>query len=383
MIGKKNSIARVAVALALAITLALGVVPVMNDSISGSADYIAQAATKKLSVTHKKIESGLFQKTNLKHYISVYKKKAKYTFKSNKKKIVSVNKKGIATAKKYGTAKITITEKYKKKTRKATIKVAVKKASIIKKFMNKYNIKTFWHNRCAAWKTEPEYTTVCYNHFEWGDTYAVINKNRKAKYYYYSNNKKILSIKTNGKIISSSKAGKVKITVKEKYKNKIRKVGTYNVEVWGPEFDAENTVLERKYYGQYDESIYTHANDNSEKYDDIFDLRWDCCGVRNSLYQWYFVCSTEDEVKALKANVEKAKNDYKIRGNDKNGEDTFTFAAKDKKVLELEKGGEGSAIYTTGVGTRYIVVFDATKQKPVTYMGHVKVIITKGELKAL
>ncbi len=56
------------------------------------------------------------------------KKGASYTFRADKKAIISVSKKGIVTGRKTGTAKITVREKYKGKTRTlGTVKVKVKK----------------------------------------------------------------------------------------------------------------------------------------------------------------------------------------------------------------------------------------------------------------
>ena len=56
------------------------------------------------------------------------KKGASYTFRADKKAIISVSKKGIVTGRKTGTAKITVREKYNGKTRTlGTVKVKVKK----------------------------------------------------------------------------------------------------------------------------------------------------------------------------------------------------------------------------------------------------------------
>lgn len=73
-------------------------------------------AKSKAKVKQKKItmQKGATKKITIRNK----KKGAKYTFTLSKKKIVKVSKKGKITALKLGTVKITVKEKYKKKTRK-------------------------------------------------------------------------------------------------------------------------------------------------------------------------------------------------------------------------------------------------------------------------
>lgn len=82
-------------------------------------------AAKKASLKSKKtIKMTVGQKTTIK--IKNPKKKAVYSFKSDKKNTASVSKKGVVLAKKAGKAKITVKEKYKKKTRSlGTVRIQI------------------------------------------------------------------------------------------------------------------------------------------------------------------------------------------------------------------------------------------------------------------
>lgn len=81
---------------------------------------------KKATIAKKKItiKVGQTKKVSIKNK----KKKAKYKFSSSKKSVAKVNSKGVITGVKAGSAKITVKEKFKKKTRKVgVITVKVKK----------------------------------------------------------------------------------------------------------------------------------------------------------------------------------------------------------------------------------------------------------------
>ena len=84
----------------------------------------ATLGTKKMTLKVKQTKKIVIKKK---------KKGAKYTFKSSKKSVAKVSSKGKVTAKKVGTAKITVNEKYKKKRRKVgTVVVKVQKKNIVK-----------------------------------------------------------------------------------------------------------------------------------------------------------------------------------------------------------------------------------------------------------
>lgn len=68
---------------------------------------------------------------------------------------------------------------------------------------------------------------------------AIKSKKKKAKYSFKASNKKV-SVSTSG-IIKAKKTGKVKITVKEKFKKKTRKVGTITVTI--KKKTAQNTTV--------------------------------------------------------------------------------------------------------------------------------------------
>ena len=78
--------------------------------------------TTKLTVNTKKLTLKPGQKSTLKVQRIPYTSQEKITYKSSKSKIVAVNKKGKITAKKKGTAKITITSGKKKITCTVTVK---------------------------------------------------------------------------------------------------------------------------------------------------------------------------------------------------------------------------------------------------------------------
>ncbi|MCR5797165.1 MAG: Ig-like domain-containing protein [Eubacterium sp.] len=107
--------------LSAALALALVVTAAPLGSADANAAKKAKLAKKKLTIT-----VGKKKTVKIKNKV----KKAKYTFKSSKKKVATVNKKGVVKAKKAGTAKITVTEKLNGKKRKlGKVKVTVKKKS--------------------------------------------------------------------------------------------------------------------------------------------------------------------------------------------------------------------------------------------------------------
>lgn len=176
--------------IAAAVVAAMGI-----TSIVPAAPAQAAVKTKKLTVKTKKItlyKGAAAGYGSVKLKVTVKPKKAKVTYKINKKKIASVSKKGLVKAKKPGTAKITV----KSGKKKVVVKVVVKK---IKKKVTKV--------------TATKNVTV-----NVGDTQKIKTtvKPKKAtlkKLTFTSNAKKIAKVSAKG-VITGVKAGKAKITVK-------------------------------------------------------------------------------------------------------------------------------------------------------------------------
>lgn len=164
-------------------------------SIVPAAPAQAAVKAKKLTVKTKKIvlykgAAAGYGSKQLK--VTVKPKKAKVTYKINKKKVASVSKKGLVKAKKPGNAKITI----KSGSKKVVVKVVVKK---IKKKVTKVTAtKNITVNVSAKQKIK---TSV---------------KPKKATLKalaFTSNAKKIAKVNAKG-VITGIKAGNAKITVK-------------------------------------------------------------------------------------------------------------------------------------------------------------------------
>ena len=104
---------------------ALLVLTAMVLGLTAYQPNLAKSAVKT-KLKAKTISISIGQKKKIK--LAGKKAKARYTFKSSKKKVAKVSKAGVVTGKKSGTAKITVREIYKKKTRKiGVVKVTVKK----------------------------------------------------------------------------------------------------------------------------------------------------------------------------------------------------------------------------------------------------------------
>lgn len=164
-------------------------------SIVPAAPAQAAVKAKKLTVKTKKItlyKGAAAGYGSMKLKVTVKPKKAKVTYKINKKKIATVSKKGVVKAKKPGKANITV----KSGKKKVVVKVVVKK---IKKKVTKV--------------TAPKNVTV-----KVGDTQKIKTsvKPKKAtlrKLTFKSSAKKIAKVNAKG-VITGVKAGKAKITVK-------------------------------------------------------------------------------------------------------------------------------------------------------------------------
>lgn len=164
-------------------------------SIVPAAPAQAAVKAKKLTVKTKKIvlykgAAAGYGSKQLK--VTVKPKKAKVTYKINKKKVASVSKKGLVKAKKPGNAKITI----KSGSKKVVVKVVVKK---IKKKVTKVTAtKNITVNVGAKQKIK---------------TYVKPKKATLKALAFTSNAKKIAKVNAKG-VITGIKAGNAKITVK-------------------------------------------------------------------------------------------------------------------------------------------------------------------------
>lgn len=195
------------------------------------------------------------------------KKGAQYTFKSSKKKVVSVNKKGIITGLSAGKAKITVTQTLKKKKSKVgTVNVTVKKASIYPDAKD-----SWWMSTQPGWISSSSPVQIY--------KYEVVSYvNPKAKYNFYSSDKTKLKITTSGKVTYASGSGKVKVTIKETYKKKTRTVGTMQITLKKPKLIKNAlTVIkgETFYITDYMEAIgkyWVNWTDEADKPEDISEL---------------------------------------------------------------------------------------------------------------
>lgn len=143
---------------------------------------------------------------------------AKYTVKSSNTKIVKVNKYNEAIGVKYGTAKLTVTEKCKGiKTKIGVITVKVAKASI----------------------TDQELSIGVNS----GDTsISIDDRNAKAIYKFKAADKKIVKLSKDG-YLTGLKRGSTTVKVTETNKKKTRTLGTVTVKVVGASIDpAYNSI---------------------------------------------------------------------------------------------------------------------------------------------
>lgn len=164
-------------------------------SIVPAAPVQAAVKAKKLTVKTKKItlyKGAAAGYGSMKLKVTVKPKKAKVTYKINKKKIATVSKKGVVKAKKPGKANITV----KSGKKKVVVKVVVKK---IKKKVTKV--------------TAPKNVTVKVGAKQKIKTSVKPKKATLKKLTFKSSAKKIAKVNAKG-VITGVKAGKAKITVK-------------------------------------------------------------------------------------------------------------------------------------------------------------------------
>jgi len=115
--------------LCILFALMLFVIPTMDLHAASTNSKVKSVTIKigKKNVTKKNVELTVDEKATLKVTVKPAKSKKKISFKSNAPSVVSVSKKGKMTAKKEGSAKITVTVTDKAgKTKKTYVKVTVK-----------------------------------------------------------------------------------------------------------------------------------------------------------------------------------------------------------------------------------------------------------------
>ena len=168
----------------LEITLASGMMKIITVKVQPSA-----VKTAKVTVPAKKLTVQKGTKASLKPVVTPFTSLQKVTYTSSNKKVVTVTKRGVITAKKAGTAKITI----KSGSKKAVVTVTVPKTK-------------------TTGITVTKEVTV-----KKGKTYSlkakVAPKNSDEKITYTSANKKVATVSKTGKI-KGVKKGTTTITVK-------------------------------------------------------------------------------------------------------------------------------------------------------------------------
>lgn len=205
---------------AMIIPSILGVLPCISTIATASA-----ATKTTVSDWSKNLTVGIQGTTE---YISLdgTKDKAKYTYTSSDKKIVTVSSKGTyATVKglKEGSATITVKQTLNKKTTKVgTVKVKVKPASLYK---------------------ESEYTcSIGIPEYQYSVGYFVEYRNTKATYECTSSDPEALEVDKEGIILNAKKTGVVDVAITETYKGVTRNLGNVKVTISAPALDNSTPV---------------------------------------------------------------------------------------------------------------------------------------------
>lgn len=208
-----------------------------------------QAASKQIEISDKKVSIGLGAQGVEQVLISNKKESAVYTYKSSDTSIVKVDSQDILTGVKYGTAKITVREKYNGKTSVVgQYEVAVKKTTI--KDVAKADDFLWAEIGKATFEDNP------FNLQDYVEDKLFDNRNMDASYTFYSGDTGILKIKSNGLVEETLKAGKVRITIKETYKKKTRTLGDIGMEIKEPEFTKAGKTLNIVKYSSLDMNKY-------------------------------------------------------------------------------------------------------------------------------
>lgn len=209
----------------LALSLAM-TVPVILPQTS----VITEAATKTSAYCYD-TTIGINSTTNI--WLSNQKANATYSYSSNKKSVATVSKKGVITGKAAGKAKITVKQTYKKKTTTVkTFTITVKKTAIIEDLQE----------RGTSVLAQPGFVSES-DSLYFGSWFCLNYTNPKAKYTFYSDNADLVMSK-DGTVTAVKAAGTAKITVKETYKKKTRTVGSFNINMFMPEYTGEASMTQ-------------------------------------------------------------------------------------------------------------------------------------------
>ena len=233
--------------LVILLVLALVLTSVSINYRENVAD--TQAASKQIEISDKKVSIGLGAQGVEQVLISNKKESAVYTYKSSDTSIVKVDSQDILTGVKYGTAKITVREKYNGKTSVVgQYEVEVKKTTI--KDVAKADDFLWAEIGKATFEDNP------FNLQDYVEDKLFDNRNMDASYTFYSGDTSILKIKSNGLVEETLKAGKVRITIKETYKKKTRTLGDIGMEIKEPEFTKAGRTLNIVKYSSLDMNKY-------------------------------------------------------------------------------------------------------------------------------
>lgn len=258
---------------------------------------------------------------------------AVYTYTNSNPKVASVSEKGCVTGRKPGKTEILVEQSVGNQTTQVgTVTVTVKKAYVrgsldYRPYKTLTSQPGYYRSRYEA--GDPE-------HVMYDIRFDIAYYNRKAVYHFYSNDKKKLVLDTNGDVMDTGGAGAVRVTVKETYKDKTRKVGSFTLHIEHPSMDVPEPACELV-KGQWR---------NVEAY------------LRNCQKYMIQVTDTPQPDKAAVAAA--ADGEY------------MPDQADD--VLPI-KGGPWPKMYAAEIGTRYLHVFmyDYIQHKYVAHLGSVKV----------
>ncbi|MDD3173494.1 MAG: Ig-like domain-containing protein [Herbinix sp.] len=210
----------------------LGYIPLVN-SVS-----VAEAAAKA-TIGNEKATIAIASTESI--YIYDRNKKATYTYKSSNTKVATVDKKGTIKGVSAGTAKITVSQTLNKKTTKVGTHTVVVKAAHL------YETKTVI-GIGSSYYPYMEYV------------------NCAATYTITSSDKSILSVSEDGYCVGL-KAGKAKLTIKEKYKKKTTKIGTVEVTVASASINESTQNITIEVGSQTDPTQLIYIDNQNYNYD--------------------------------------------------------------------------------------------------------------------
>ena len=243
MIKKYKKVIALFVALAVIIT----VIPFRD--VTDDISVMAQAAAKGVTISEKEVSIGLGKQGVEQVLISNKKEGAVYSYKSSNKKIVRVDSEDILTGESNGTAKIIVREKHNNKTKTVgSYNVTVKESALSEEAQKSDYL----------WAEIGKETFVehPFNLQKYIDDRLIEYRNMDAKYKFYSGNTKILKIKSDGLVEQTLKAGSVRITIKETYKDMTRTLGNIGMSVKKPKFTKAGKSINVVKYSTFDINKY-------------------------------------------------------------------------------------------------------------------------------